>query len=104
MENKSNNLQSRTYSLTRNQRRHPKYKEIKTPYRRKSTFVSLKHEENGFINNMWKDQATRWNQLRFHNEVSINDDLFNNDGLSTLTFHVHGKNTENKLTQINVGL
>lgn len=80
------------------------YTDVKIPYRRKSKFKSLPHEENGFLGNKWKDQATRWNQLRFHNEVSINDDLLNNDGLSTLTFHVHGKHRENKLTQINVGL
>jgi hypothetical protein len=80
------------------------YTNVKIPHRRQSTFKSLAHEENGFLGNKWKDQATRWNQLRFHNEVSINDDLLDNDGLSTLTFHVHGKNTENKITQINVGL
>ena len=78
--------------------------EIKIPFRRKSTFKSLKHEENGFMGNKWKDHATRWNQLRFHNEVSLNDELLNNDGLSTLTFHTHGKHIENKITQINVGL
>jgi hypothetical protein len=80
------------------------YTEIKIPHRRQSTFKSLTHEENGFLGNKWKDQATRWNQLRFHNEVSLNDELLNNDGLTTLTFHVHGKHQENKVTQINVGL
>jgi hypothetical protein len=78
---------------------------IKIPHRRKCIFKSLKHEENGFMGNKWKDQATRWNQLRFHNEVSLNSELLENDGLSTLTFHVHGKEKkENKVTQINVGL
>lgn len=80
------------------------YREIKIPHRRKSKFKSLAHEENGFLGNKWKDKATRWNQLRFHNEVSVNENLLINDGLSTLTFHVHGKHRENKLTQINVGL
>ena len=80
------------------------YTDIKIPYRRKSKFKSLPHEENGFLGNKWKDQATRWNQLRFNNEVSTNDELLNNDGLSTLTFHIHGKNKDNKVTQINVGL
>jgi hypothetical protein len=36
-----------------------------------SLFKSLKHDENGFLGNKWKDQATRWNQLRFQNEVCI---------------------------------
>ena len=80
------------------------FTEVKIPHRRQSKFKSLPHEENGFLGNKWKDQATRWNQLRFHNEVSINDELLNNDGLSTLSFHTHGKHKENKLTQINVGL
>ena len=80
------------------------YTNIKIPHRRKSKFKSLSHEENGFLGNKWKDQATRWNQLRFINEVSTNDELLNNDGLSSLTFHVYGKNVDNKVTQINVGL
>ena len=80
------------------------YTEIKIPHRRQCTFKSLAHEENGFLGNKWKDHATRCNQLRFHNEVSLNNELLDNDGLSTLTFHVHGKHKENKLTKINVGL
>lgn len=79
------------------------YTEVKIPFRRQSTFKSLKHEDSGFLGNKWKDQATRWNQLRFYNEVSLNDELLN-DGLSTLTFHVHGKHKENKTTHINVGI
>lgn len=83
---------------------HNDYTEIKIPHRRKSLFKSLKHEENGFMGNKWKDQATRWNQLRFHNEVSLDRNLLN-DGLSTLSFHVHGKETDkNKVTLINVGI
>jgi hypothetical protein len=26
-------------------------------------------KENGFLGNKWKNQSTRWNQLRFQNEV-----------------------------------
>jgi len=81
-----------------------RYVEVKIPHRRKSIFKSLKHEENGFLGNKWKDQATRWNQLRFHNEVSLNHDLFKNDGLSDLQFVEHGKTYNNKILQINVGI
>jgi hypothetical protein len=63
-----------------------KYKEVKIPYRRDSIFSCLPHEENGFVNNSWKDQSTRWNQLRFYNEVCKNDDLVYNEGLSSLDF------------------
>jgi hypothetical protein len=80
------------------------YKIVKIPYRRHSTFKSLKHEENGFLGNKWKDQSTRWNQLRFHNEVFLNDDLLKNDGLSDLKFVEHGKTYENKILHINVGI
>jgi hypothetical protein len=82
-----------------------KYTKIKTPYRRKSLFQLLPHEENGFIGNKWKDQSTRWNQLRFQNEVKNHISLINNDGLSTLEYHIHGINKyPNNITQINVAI
>ena len=79
-------------------------KQIKIPWRRKSYFYSLSHEENGFFNNKWKDQSTRWNQLRFFNEVSKNDDLLLNDGLSDLQFIEYGIENEGNITTINVGI
>lgn len=80
------------------------HKIIKVPYRRKSLFKLLTHEENGFLNNRWKDDCTRWNQLRFLNEVSKNDELLFNEGLSDLKFTEHGKTKENKITQVVVGI
>jgi hypothetical protein len=82
----------------------PPFNDIKIPHRRNGLFYSLKHEENGFLNNKWKDQATRWNQLRFVNEVLNNDELLMNDGLSTLEFIEHGKTKINNITHINVGV
>jgi len=85
----------------------PKYSEhteVKVPHKRKSTFRSLTHEENGFLGNRWKDQATRWNQLRFHNEVFLNHELMKNDGLSNLKFTIYGKEYRGKITQVNVGI
>lgn len=79
------------------------YKEIKIPFRRVSKFQSLPHEENGFLGNKWKDQATRWNQLRYQNEVYKNN-LIDNDGMSTLKFTLHGKTKEGNVTTLNVGL
>ena len=46
------------------------FKELKIPFRRESTFNLLYHEDNGFYENKWKTQFTRWNQLKFYNEVS----------------------------------
>jgi len=80
------------------------YENFYIPHRRKSLFKSLKHDENGFIGNAWKDQSTRWNQLRFVNEVSINDFLLENDGLSTLQYHTYGVETTDNIKIINVGI
>lgn len=81
-----------------------KSKDFHIPKRRKSLFKSLKHDENGFIGNAWKDQSTRWNQLRFINEVSVNDLLLENDGLSNLQYHTHGMETNGNVKIINVGI
>ena len=80
------------------------YKKIKIPHRKESTFKLLQHKENGFFNNKWKNQCTRWNQLRYINEVLNNDELIHNDGLSTLQFIEYGRTTDNNITEINVGL
>jgi hypothetical protein len=80
------------------------YKIVKIPHRRDCTFYLQDHEENGFLNNRWKTDATRWNQLRFHNEVSKNDELLENDGLSDLQYIEHGIEVVDNITHINVGI
>jgi hypothetical protein len=81
------------------------YKTIKIPHRRKSLFSTLPHDENGFVENNWKLKATRWNQVRFHNEVNLNENLIKQDGLSTLQFIEHGThNPEDNVTIIDIGL
>lgn len=80
------------------------YTEIEIPYRRNGLFKSLKHDENGFDGQKWKDNHTRYNQLRFNNEVSNHISLINKDGLSTLEYHTYGINKEQKTTTINVGI
>jgi hypothetical protein len=80
------------------------FTEVKIPFRRPSLFKSLPHEQNGFLGTKWKDQATRWNQLRFLNEVSINKELLNNDGLSDLDFVQHGLMTDNKTYHAIIGI
>ena len=81
-----------------------KFKEVKIPHRRPSKFKSLPHEENGFLGTKWKSQSTRWNQLRFHNEVSLNKELLYNDGLTDLNFIQHGLIKDNKIHQVIVGI
>jgi hypothetical protein len=77
---------------------------IKVPFRRESTFYSLQHEENGYFDNKWKNQSTRWNQLRFYNEVCLNPHLIDNDGLSDLSYTEHNKKREKNLLHIVVGI
>lgn len=80
-------------------------KELLIPHRRPSKFLSLKHEENGFLGNKWKESATRYNQLRFINEVKNHYSLVNNDGLSNLQFTEYGFDKDDKnIRIINVGI
>ena len=53
-----------------------------------------------------ENDATRWNQLRFQNEVYRHVSLINRDGLSTLKYKTPGivSDKENKITQITVGI
>lgn len=80
------------------------FTEVKIPFRRNSLFRSLPHEQNGFLGTKWKDQATRWNQLRFLNEVSLNKDLLYNDGLSDLEFVQHGLMRDKKTYHAIIGI
>ena len=80
------------------------YKNFYIPHRRKSLFKSLKHEENGFNGNRWKDDNTRWNQLRFINEVSVNTELLENEGLSDLEYRAHGIEINGPIRILNVGM
>ena len=82
----------------------PEYTEIQIPHRRDSTFISLLHEENGFQNNSWKQVATRYNQLRFHNEISKHISLINSDGLSNLEYIKYGVRIDEEINYINVGI
>ena len=80
------------------------YCEIQIPNRRNSIFKTLPHEENGFLENKWKDISTRYNQLRFVNEVSNHPSLLYKDGLNSLEFTEYGKIDENNIIHINVGI
>lgn len=78
------------------------YKNVLVPYRRKSEFLLLNHEPNGYVDNKWKSTQTRWNQLRYHNEVYKNPQLFDEDGLNDLRFTEQSIQKENNYTFINV--
>jgi hypothetical protein len=68
-----------------------KSKIIEIPFRRNCTFKLLRHDENGYINNNWKDITTRYNQLKFHNEVERGYIDTTKNGLSNLYYEEHSK-------------
>lgn len=74
------------------------------PFRRKSTFKLLPHEENGYVNGCWKDITTRYNQLRFHNEVTKGYRDTSTDGLSNLHFTEHSHTRVKNQTHVVVGI
>jgi hypothetical protein len=74
------------------------------PYRRNSKLLKLEHEDCGYSNGRWKDDNSRWNQLRFNNEVQTGhrDDI--EDGLNTLKYHKYGVESNGNIRTINVGI
>ena len=74
------------------------------PFRRNSKIEKLNHEENGFQDGRWKSDLTRWNQLRFTNEVMIGVHDNSNDGLSTCEFTLHGRLKNNNVIHLNIGI
>jgi hypothetical protein len=79
-------------------------KTIEIPYRRNSTFKLLLHEENGFVGGGWKNITTRYNQLKYQNEVSKGYIDHKKDGLNNCEYKIHDKNRIYNLTHIVVGI
>ena len=80
------------------------FKTIEIPYRRDSTFKLLEHDENGYVGGGWKNITTRYNQLKFQNEVSKGYKDHKKDGLNNCEYKIHDKNKINNLTHIVVGI
>lgn len=76
----------------------------KTPHRRKSIIQRLEHEDSGFSQGKWKHDVTRWNQLRFNNEVVFGNKSTKNDGLNTCEYTTHSKKVNKRNTHIKVGI
>jgi hypothetical protein len=74
------------------------------PYRRSSKIKHLVHDNNGFTDGNWKDKMTRWNQLKYHNEVSKGFHDIDKDGINSLDFKLNKRNTTNKYIHLNVEL
>lgn len=75
------------------------------PFRRNSKLIKLEHKDCGFNNGRWQDDNSRWNQLRYNNEVQQGHRDNIEDGLTTLqTYALHGKIKENNIIHLNVGI
>ena len=72
------------------------------PHRRESIFNIIEHKNEGFNEGRWRDDLTRWNQLRYHNEVLA--DVVKKEGLSTCKYTLHGKIKDNKTITLKVGI
>jgi hypothetical protein len=77
---------------------------IEVPFRRECTFKLLAHAENGYTNNEWREKTTRYNQLKFQNEVSKGHIDTNEEGLNNCYFTEHSRTKVNNQTHIIVGL
>ena len=82
----------------------PSEQQIHTPHRRKSSIEKLSHKENGFNGGRWESDLTRWNQLRFTNEVLIGVHDSSLDGLSDCKFTLHGRKRDGKFIHLKVGI
>jgi len=79
-------------------------KPIYIPHRRDCTFKLIQHEENGFVNGSWKNITTRYNQLRYINEVAPGHKNTKDDGLSNLVFKELNKANVRNQTHILVSI
>lgn len=77
---------------------------IEIPFRRNCTFKLLPHEENGFKNGAWKNITTRYNQIRYHNEVERGYKLSDWDGLTNCEFKEHTYAKSGNQTHVLVGI
>lgn len=81
-----------------------KYYEKIIPWRRESIFKLLPHEENGYVNNKWKDRHTRRNQIRFYNEILTDIEDITNDGLNNIEYNKISETKINKEHHLSVKL
>jgi hypothetical protein len=77
---------------------------IDIPFKRECTFKLIPHEENGYVNGGWKNITTRYNQMRFYNEVSKKHKNIKDDGLSNCTYKEHSYSHVDNQKHIVVGI
>lgn len=82
----------------------PKRERLAVPYRRESDYRYLKHEDQGFLNTGWKHITTRYNQLKFMNEVMRGYGMPEDDGLTTCKYRILTQAKVRNVTQMTVKL
>jgi len=83
---------------------HEDSKIIDVPYRRDSTFRLVRHEENGYVKSAWKDITTRYNQLRYYNEVAKGYRNTKEDGLNNCKYREISNSNLNGETHVVVSI
>ena len=84
----------------------PETQRLYFPYRRFSRLKELPHESSGFNGGRWESDLTRWNELKYYNEVSKGYADNHEDGLTTLQYicHSRDKSDDRRTITINIGL
>jgi predicted glycosyltransferase involved in capsule biosynthesis len=77
---------------------------IDVPFKKECTFELIPHEENGYVNGGWKNITTRYNQMRFHNEVSKGHKNIKDDGLNNCVYKEHSYSHVDNQKHIVVGI
>jgi len=76
----------------------------KIPHRRRSKIKRVPHEDAGFVGGRWKSDLTRYNQLRFNNEVLRGDHDHLEDGLSNCNYIKHKSSRLKRISKLKVGI
>jgi len=76
----------------------------KIPHRRDSKYKVLKHKNQGYSNGVWQHSATRYNQLRFNNDIVNRPKYLKKDGISTVKYTVLGKIREGNILTLKIGI
>lgn len=74
------------------------------PYRRKGSIYKLPHPDNGYVEGRWRSDLTRWNQLRYNNEVKRGVYNKSKDGLQDCEYLTHSKQFRDKVLHLNIGI
>lgn len=74
------------------------------PHRRKGKVEKLYHPDLGFKDGVWQNDLTRWNQLRFNNEVLLSTNEEKYEGLSNCKFKLHNKEKQGSYIHLKVGI